>query len=122
MPLDFALSSRTYLVTGANSGIGLSIAFTLAAHGADWDRYRRHYDVNLAAPPLGLNRMGRVNYSKAYSSDDGTNTNFIESFFNRIQRAYVGIHHRFSTRYLDWYVADLAWKEDTRRMSNGAQT
>jgi hypothetical protein len=39
--------------------------------------------------------------SKAYSSDDGTNTNFIESFFSRIQRGYVGVHHRFSTRYLD---------------------
>jgi len=35
MPLDFALSGRTYLVTGANSGIGRSIALTLAAHGAD---------------------------------------------------------------------------------------
>jgi NAD(P)-dependent dehydrogenase (short-subunit alcohol dehydrogenase family) len=35
MPLDFALSGKTYLVTGANSGIGRSIAFTLAAHGAD---------------------------------------------------------------------------------------
>jgi hypothetical protein len=63
--------------------------------------------------------MGRVNHSKAYSSEDGTNTNLVESFFSRIQRAYVGVHHRFWTRYLDWYVADLAWKEDTRRMSNG---
>lgn len=63
--------------------------------------------------------MGRVNHSKAYSSEDGTSTHFIKSFFSRIQRAYVGVHHRFSTRYLDWYVADLAWKEDTRRISNG---
>lgn len=55
---------------------------------------------------IGLNRMGRVNHSEAYSSADGTNTNTIESFFSRIQRAYVGIHHRFSTRYLDWYAAD----------------
>ncbi|ANY83606.1 hypothetical protein BB934_35715 (plasmid) [Microvirga ossetica] len=68
---------------------------------------------------VGLNRMRRVNHSKAYSSEDGTNTNLVESFFSRIQRAYVGVHHRFWTRYLDWYVADLAWREDTRRMSNG---
>lgn len=71
---------------------------------------------------VGLNRMGRVNHSEAYSSEDGTNTNVVESFFSRIQRAYVGIHHRFSTRYLDWYAADIAWREDTRRMSNGGLT
>jgi len=35
MTIDFALSGRAYLVTGANSGIGRSIAITLAAHGAD---------------------------------------------------------------------------------------
>ncbi|HZH52357.1 MAG TPA: SDR family oxidoreductase [Microvirga sp.] len=35
MTIDFALSGRAYLVTGANSGIGRSIALTLAAHGAD---------------------------------------------------------------------------------------
>ncbi|MXQ14076.1 transposase [Microvirga makkahensis] len=66
--------------------------------------------------------MGRVNQSKACSTEDGTNTNFIESFFSRIQRAYAGVHHRFSTRYFDWYVADLVRKEDAQRMSNGAQT
>jgi hypothetical protein len=71
---------------------------------------------------IGLNKMGRVNHSKSYSSEDGTNTNFVESFFSRIQRAYVGIYHRFSTRYLDWYVADIAWREDTRRTSNGDTT
>ncbi|ANY81254.1 hypothetical protein BB934_26075 [Microvirga ossetica] len=71
---------------------------------------------------IGLNRLGRVNHSKAYSSEDGTNTNFVESFFSRVQRAYVGIHHRFSTRYLDWYVADLAWREDLRQLSNGGLT
>jgi hypothetical protein len=59
-----------------------------------------------------------VNHSKAYSSEDNTNTNLGESLFSRIQRAYVGVHHHFWTWYLDWYVADLAWDEDTRRTSN----
>ena len=27
----------------------------------------------------------------------------------------MGIHHRMSGTYLDWYVADLAWREDMRR-------
>jgi len=41
----------------------------------------------------GLNELQRVNHSKAYQTDDGTNTNQVESFFSRVQRAYVGIHH-----------------------------
>jgi transposase-like protein len=69
---------------------------------------------------IDLNRMARVNHPKACSSEHGTNTNTIESFFSRIQRANGGVHHRFSTR--DWYLADIAWKEATLRMSNGALT
>lgn len=35
MAIDFALSGKGVLVTGANSGIGRQIAITLARHGAD---------------------------------------------------------------------------------------
>ncbi|WP_371418811.1 transposase [Agrobacterium sp. ICMP 6402] len=51
----------------------------------------------------------------------GVNTNHVESFFSRIQRAYIGIHHRFSVRYFDWYAAEIAWREDNRRVDNGLQ-
>ncbi len=47
------------------------------------------------------------------------NTNHVESFFSRIQRSYVGIHHRFSVRYFDWYAAEIAWREDNRHVDNG---
>ena len=70
----------------------------------------------------GLNELQRVNHSKAYQTDDGTNTNQVESFFSRVQRAYVGIHHRFSLKYFDWYVAELAWREDCRQVSNRGHT
>lgn len=46
------------------------------------------------------------------------NTNHVESFFSRVQRSYVGIHHRFSLKYFDWYAADLVWREDSRLQSN----
>jgi hypothetical protein len=65
---------------------------------------------------VGLAILKRVNHSKAYQTEDGTDTNRIESFFARAERAYVGIHHRFSVKYLDWYMAMVAWKEDTRYM------
>jgi hypothetical protein len=71
---------------------------------------------------VGLNLVNRVNHSTACRSEDGANTNQVESFFSRLERAYVGIQHRFSTRYIDWYVADIAWREDTRRTSNGGLT
>jgi hypothetical protein len=51
-----------------------------------------------------------------FTGPDGTNTNAIEGFFARVERAYIGVHHRFSTKYLEWYMAMIAWKEDTRYM------
>jgi transposase-like protein len=71
---------------------------------------------------IGLNEMRRVNHSKAYQAEDGTNTNQVESFFSRVQRSYIGIHHRYSMRYFDWYIAELAWREDTREWGNRRQT
>lgn len=65
---------------------------------------------------VGLAELRRLNHSEAYQTEDGTNTNAIEGFFARVERAYLGIHHRFSTKYLDWYMAMIAWKEDTRYM------
>ena len=70
---------------------------------------------------IGLNKLERVNHSKAYQTKDGINTNQVESFFSRVQRAYVGIHHRFSLKYFDWYIAELAWREDVRQHSNKNQ-
>lgn len=69
----------------------------------------------------GLNKLERVNHSRAYQTEDGINTNQVESFFSRVQRAYIGIHHRFSLKYFDWYVAELAWCEDVRRNDNRDQ-
>lgn len=65
---------------------------------------------------VGLAILRRVNHSQAYQTEDRTDTNRIENFFARAERSYVGIHHRFSVKYLDWYMAMVAWKEDTRYM------
>ncbi|MEH2469243.1 hypothetical protein V1281_001504 [Nitrobacteraceae bacterium AZCC 2161] len=47
-----------------------------------------------------------------YQQGFGVSTNIIESFFSRVRRSYRGIHHRFSLKYMDWYAAELAWRED----------
>jgi len=62
----------------------------------------------------------RINHSEAYSAD-GACTNAAESFFSRIRRAEVGIHHHIAGPYLASYASEMAWREDNNRISNGEQ-
>ncbi len=62
---------------------------------------------------------GRINHSEAYSQD-GANTNQVESYFSRLRRMVDGQHHRVSAKYLAQYAHEAAWKEDHRRLSNGS--
>ncbi|HVC60859.1 MAG TPA: IS1595 family transposase [Acetobacteraceae bacterium] len=73
-----------------------------------WDRLHAHYE------------MRRINHSVAYSLD-GACTNWAESFFSRLRRAELGQHHHISGPYLISYAREMAWKEDHRRVPNGAQ-
>lgn len=61
----------------------------------------------------------RMNHSEAYSLD-GSCTNQVESYFSRLRRMVDGQHHRVWARYLHQYANEAAWKEDHRRMDNGA--
>ena len=60
----------------------------------------------------------RVNHSVCYSDDD-CNTNMAESFFSRLRRAEIGTHHKIAGPYLGSYAAEMAWREDNRRLDNG---
>jgi transposase-like protein len=62
----------------------------------------------------------RINHSVAYSTTESC-TNQAESFFSRIRRAEIGIHHHIAGRYLAAYATEMAWREDNRRISNGEQ-
>ena len=62
----------------------------------------------------------RINHSQAYS-DAGACTNMAESFFSRLRRAEVGTHHHMAGPYLASYAAEMDWREDHRRISNGEQ-
>lgn len=74
-----------------------------------WDVLHASYDTR------------RVNHSVEYVAEDGTNVNLAESFFSRLRRAEYGIHHRISGKYLSLYTAEMAWREDNRRVPNGMQ-
>lgn len=62
----------------------------------------------------------QINHSEAYSTPDA-NTNQAESFFSRLRRAEIGTHHKIAGPYLASYAAEMDWREDNRRISNGEQ-
>ena len=62
----------------------------------------------------------RINHSEAYSTPEAC-TNMAESFFSRLRRAEIGIHHSIAGPYLNAYAMEMAWREDNRRVSNGEQ-
>jgi len=62
----------------------------------------------------------RINHQECYSDGEAC-TNHAESFFSRIRRAEIGVHHKIAGPYLGSYASEMAWREDNRRRSNGAQ-
>jgi transposase-like protein len=73
-----------------------------------WDSLHAFYD------------MRRINHSVAFSKD-GACTNQAESYFARLRRAEMGVHHRISGKRLSPYASEMAWREDNRRVPNGEQ-
>jgi hypothetical protein len=62
----------------------------------------------------------RINHSVEYANDEAC-TNQAESYFCRLRRAGLGHHHHIAGPYLARYAREMAWREDRRRHSNGAQ-
>jgi transposase-like protein len=61
----------------------------------------------------------RVNHGKEYRADDGTTNNLAASCFSRFRRFQMGQVHKLAPKYLDNYANEIAYREDTRRWSNG---
>jgi len=79
-----------------------------ADEAPSWDSLHDHYEVR------------RINHSVCYS-DGQACTNLAESFFSRLRRAELGTHHSIRKAYLSSYASEMAWRENHRRDSNGAQ-
>jgi transposase-like protein len=62
----------------------------------------------------------QVNHQVAYSDGEAC-TNQAESLFSRLRRAEIGTHHHIAGPYLAAYAAEMDWREDNRRISNGEQ-
>lgn len=72
-----------------------------------YDNLHAHYD------------MQRVNHSVEYLSEEGACSNNAESYFARFRRFQHGQIHRMGNLYISNYANEIAYREDTRRMSNG---
>ena len=68
----------------------------------------------------GVDCYPEIRASKEYRTDDGTTNNLAESYFARFRRMQYGQTHRFGNLYLNNYANEAAYREDTRRESNGA--
>jgi ISXO2-like transposase domain len=62
----------------------------------------------------------QIDHSVCYSDGEAC-TNQAESFFSRLRRAEIGTHHHIAGPYLAAYAAEMDWREDRRRQSNGVQ-
>jgi transposase-like protein len=79
-----------------------------ADEASHWDELHARYNTK------------RINHSLAYSTPEAC-TNMAESFFSRLRRAEIGTHHKIAGKYLSAYAAEMDWREDNRRVSNGEQ-
>jgi len=79
-----------------------------ADESAAWDALASKYE------------MRRINHQEAYSDGEAC-TNQAESYFSRLRRAEMGHHHHVSGPYLLRYAQESAFREDARRVDNGAQ-
>lgn len=95
-------------------GVALAVAHiaptatVTADEASHWDKLAARFEIK------------RINHQVAYSLG-GANTNAAESFFSRLRRAEVGIHHHIAGRHVMAYAVEMAWREDNRRVDNGRQ-
>lgn len=105
--LPFVVRSEGDAVPFVRDHVG-TLATIYADEGSSWDALHAGWDAK------------RVNHSVAFM-DDGVCTNQAESYFSRLRRAEIGTHHHIAGPYLYSYAGEMAWREDHRRVANGAQ-
>jgi len=105
--LTFVTNSEADGVRGLHDRIALGSTI-YADEGSHWDAFHARYETK------------RINHSQAYSHN-GASTNLAESFFSRLRRAEIGVHHKIAGPYLAAYAGEMDWREDNRRISNGEQ-
>jgi transposase-like protein len=110
-----SVRTKTFIVKSENTSdikevIYNNIAIGSTIHADEhmgYDFFHAHYD------------MKRVNHSIEYKSSQGACNNQSESYNARFRRMQYGQCHKISNLYLSNYANEIAYREDTRRWSNG---
>lgn len=58
-----------------------------------------------------------VSHAREYSTPEGVSDNMSETFNSRMRRAEYGTFHGYRPKYLQDYVAEFAWRETNRKLS-----
>lgn len=113
--IEGADKTLTYIVKSENQGDVNSLASRTVATGSTI-----HADESTAYDTLAaMFKTQRVNHQKEYRSAAGVTNNLAESYFSRFRRMQYGQVHKFGILYLANYANEAAYREDTRRWSNG---
>lgn len=105
LPFVFSSEDQSLLEVHKRVALGSTIYADEAGH---WESLHARYLTK------------QINHRFAYSDGDAC-TNWAESFFARMRRSEIGVHHKVAGRYLDAYASEMAWRENHRRVSNGEQ-
>ena len=110
-----SIKTRTFLVKSENQKSSKKLAVSNISKDATiYADEHNSYDTL-----HGSLLMKRVVHADNYVAPDGTNTNQAESYFSRFRRMQYGQHHQMSNSYMPLYSNEIAFREDTRRTSNG---
>ena len=74
-------------------------------------KFRSHKTVN----------HGEEEYVR-YEDDERVTTNTVEGFFGNAKRSIDGTHHQVSQKHLPLYLAEIDYKYNTRKETDGART
>lgn len=99
-----------------NEGDAIPLARKIVAKGTEV-----HADCGNQWEPLHMSyNTYRINHSECYS-DGIACTNWAESFFSRMRCGERGVYRYFTAKYASHYGWEMAWREENRRVDNGAQ-
>ena len=106
----------TYILKNENSKDIMNIANNIIKKGSEIhaDEYSAYNGLHAKY------KMKRVDHSVEYYSEDDACSNQAESYFSRFRRFQEGQIHHMDNLYLLNYANEMGYREDTRRMSNGA--
>jgi hypothetical protein len=116
---------QVVLIVRDRNGNSVPAVFKAESHAAAFILARVSTGTKLNADEAGSRdslhanfEVPRINHDEAYSLE-GARTNMAESYFSRLCRSEIGLHHHVAGACLVRYAQEAGWREDNRRVSNG---